>query len=247
MPVTTGLVEFIQEQDGTFTLYTCDERAARQIGARFDGEEKCYVARGKRASKGREYKIRYAKPAALKRLRREYAKYVRLQDKLLAMQEQAEKMEAKLIKILLGNGLNLKPGKPRDRQLLAADDTRLQHCQAVYKFIDVEAAKQLRDQYSELDECFVTREVESLDRELLKDVLAQLPDAAARAIEGFDIEETFREIHLPAAECPQCGGKLAKDGVCRRCKFDTTTKASTARTSHNVIKNAPRRRRGRVR
>ena len=228
------LVEYVLEPDGRYTLYTCDPDAARAIGARFDRTEKCYVSVGKKAPVGRPYHRQFASDVQLASFRREFEKLEKMEAVVDKMRAEITKQEEKLVKALQTSGVNLKPGKPLDRQLMASDDARLHNCQSVVQWLDTGAATELSAKYPQLAKCLVEITTTKLDRMLLHEVLPELPALVSRQIQKFDTVESLKLIPLTKPECRQCGGKLRKDGYCRRCEFQE--QAPQSRTLPRKIK-----------
>ena len=212
-------IEYVKQPNGKYTLHTCDPDAARAIGARFDPTTQTYVAANKKAPSGKPYVKKFATAEQLSAIRKAYEKLTDLHEELRKAQLEVESQETRIINMLLSFGVNLKIGKPRDRQLLVSDEERLHHCQAVIKWLDTEAAKRLVDKYPALQACFVTITSVKLDRAVLRSVLPDLPPLVSRQIEKFETVESLKLIPLAKPQCPQCGGRIKKDGSCLRCGF----------------------------
>ena len=217
-------VAYIRNEDG-FVLYTISATAVRllkKVRFDFDFHEQCFKANVKKlpAVTGvlfYEHQVKRPSEYHQGRLQSKYGKYLKMSAVRDKMTKAILQVEEELVAILLAHGLKLKPGS-KDSQLLVPDKkTRLHYQQSMHRILDEDALSIMMKKYPALKKCLRVKKVVKLDRLMLEELLGTLPASVVKKIMFFDINYSFVETKLKRPGCKACGGKILKDGNCKRC------------------------------
>jgi len=171
------------------------------------------------------------------RLEKEYAKLQKMIGVLKAAEERMDALrtkmeqrigaqESKVVDMLVTNGLNLKPGTPKDSQLwLSEFNFRLHHQQAIQKEYNKDQIVKLSKKYPMLKKALSIKKMVVLNHEALRSILPELPLKALRGVLTQTLMDSLHEIKVKRPECKHCGGQLERTGkgkdratgACKRC------------------------------
>jgi hypothetical protein len=216
-----------------FILYTTEAEALKILGAdrvgfQYIPRQQLFMAQVKKLPRSKEielyeHKITPPAPGQHQKLERQYDRYL----KMIAVQEkmarEISKMEDTILDTLVQHGMKLKPGSPRDAQLLMRDhDTRLHHRQSIRKEVNQEMVEHFLEDFPELKICIRTRKIQEIDRDALEQVMTKLPQYVARRLMQLVTYFSFDQRPLNKPQCQYCGGKvLKKTKRCNRCGLET--------------------------
>jgi hypothetical protein len=219
-------VEYEVVSPGVYRLSSADPKVLKltSLGFRFDQKTRCFTCESQKLPTNPSISLKpYKKPvppeaSAKARITRNYEKLLKMRQVIEKMLDECDGVESLLIADLLAHGLKLKPGCPKDAELLVGK-TKLHHYLSVNRNVDQDELNRLAKKWPSLKKCFQKRVTYHLDKRALATILANLPESVEHSIIDYGAHYAFLESPVKNPGCEHCGGMLRRDKTCKRCEI----------------------------
>lgn len=211
---------------GKYTIMTNNEHAVAlyrksKIELRFENHSYHITVDELPMIAGIEYRQYKLKPYTSKQqseLETEVQKLKDMEEAVQKMMETIEAQEKLVTKMVMKNGLKLKPHLPKDSEMFSPKHKERVHYKiSCQKIVDQEVVRDLLKKHPQLGKCFKKDVRTIFVRSEFDKIQKTLPAEAINKIVTYNEVASLAYYSLENFECTQCGGMYSKKGICKHC------------------------------